>query len=428
MKEKDKETGRFYRRPNGNGFVAGGSNVASAISNRHVPSIELKICQQVAGQQERVKKKKQKWRTSVKTQIPLSLVASLALLSLSSLRLLRTAEAPQSGAPVSSELAPQALLWSQPLNADGSEWKPVVAPLIGYGDLLTRRSGPSNSINMTEQVREHIATELVYLPTTDLLTDTQRQVSLNESIPIVGTDQVVAESSPGMRGGRVRSEEPEILPEEQSIEKVIPVKRGKKLMEKPPRQFDEDDSEPVEQSGPGERRRVVPTRPRQPVAQTGNQGDTSLDITLVQSAAKRPPVYMSAPKHISELSGMNKRASGGKSSAVAQVENSKKSDDLNTAAGHYKSKRKKGKKKKKKKIYKVTKYKKKRKSKKKKKKKKVVVVVKKKKKKVKKKKVKKSKPVYHHHHHYEPKHEHYGGGGGGDHHHHHHHDHGKYYE
>lgn len=418
MKKKDKEARRMRRRSSANVFVAGSirnSRVAPVSGRRHVPSRPFKICQQVA-EWPQEKSSKQKWQSSIIIRTSTNLiVASLDILMLCCSLLSLAAESLPSS---STAPASPVIVWSQPLSVVGSEWRPIVATPVD-GSSLMRRSSSSNLINTTEA--EPILTHIDYLPIPDLLVDTQRQVPLNQTIPLLGSDQAAAESSPRRRGGRVRSEEPEILLDEQSIQKVIPARKGKKPMEDespPPGQFDDDENESVREGGPGERRFVAPTRARQSVARTGNQGDTSVDITLVQSAAKRPPVYMSAPKHISELSEMNKRAS-----AVAQAEHSKKTSDLNTAAGHYKSERKKGKKKKKKvkrKVYKVKKYKKKKKLKKKKK--KVTIVVKKKKKK----KVKKSKPVYHHHHHhYEPKHQHHGGGGG---HHHHHHDHGKYYE
>lgn len=164
---------------------------------------------------------------------------------------------------------------------------------------------------------------------------------------------------------------------------------------------------------------------QQPVMQQHN-----MDIRLVQSAAKRPPVYMSAPKQISELGEMGRQsasaaASKSKSEAHPSQGDSmmRKSGDLRAAAGHgYKSssykkvkkyKKHGKKKKKKKKVVKVKEVKKVKKVKKKKVKKIVKV------KRVKKVKKKKKGPQQHNaHHHYSG-----GGGGGGG-----HHDMGKYYE
>lgn len=150
-----------------------------------------------------------------------------------------------------------------------------------------------------------------------------------------------------------------------------------------------------------------------------------LDIALVQSAAKRPPVYMSAPKQISDPAEIHKHLGPSGSSAVEQAPKQRRDgdSDLHTAAGHEASYKRKKKKKKKKKVYVVKK-----KSKKKKKNKsyKYVFSVKKKKPKKKKRKVKKVVKVYKvkkvkkHHAHGSGHHAGYGGGG--------HQEHGKYYE
>lgn len=126
---------------------------------------------------------------------------------------------------------------------------------------------------------------------------------------------------------------------------------------------------------------------------------------LADEAKRSPPVYKSAPKHVSEISELGRPKETKSEVAVESGSAIKeKGSDLSTAAGSYK-KKKQSAKKKKYKVVVVKKKKKRTKKKKKGKKKKVKKVV------IKIKKVKKKKPKKHYKS--ASEHQHHGGGGGG---------------
>lgn len=143
-------------------------------------------------------------------------------------------------------------------------------------------------------------------------------------------DQIVSESA--LRDPANKRSDSDNTPR-YSIEQVIPASViGSKVV----RSFGEhNDKRLPEVLTSGDRRKLLPhhndIEPQQQRPKKTVKRQHNMDIRLVQRASRRPPVYMSAPKQISELE------SGAKEPPQSDLI-TRKSDDLKAAAGHgYKS-------------------------------------------------------------------------------------------